>query len=86
MMQTCEIIPGPSANIEAGKEGSRLIMPKIHCEFSDVFTGVGCFEGTFKLKMKEGSHTSQALPRRVGICTTAVIQTGARQVAETADS
>ena len=38
---------------------------KIHNEFSDNFTSIGCFKGTFKLQVREGSHPYQALPRRV---------------------
>ena len=54
-----------SANTKADKEASKVIMQKIHNEFSDVFTGIGCFEGTFKFRVKEGSHPYLAPPRRV---------------------
>ena len=54
-----------SAKIEADKETSKAIMQRIHNEFSDIFTGIGCFEGIFKLRVKEGSCPYQALPRRV---------------------
>ena len=49
-----------STNIEADKEASRLITQKIHSKFSDVFIGVGCFKGTFKLRVREGSCPYQA--------------------------
>ena len=55
----------PSANREADKEASRILTQKIHNDFSDVFTGIGCFDGTFKLQVREGSHLYQAPPRRV---------------------
>ena len=51
---------------KGSKESSRLITQKIHKELSDVFTGIGCLEGIFKLRVKEGSHPCQALPRRLG--------------------
>ena len=40
-------------------------MPKFHSDFIDVFTRIGCFEGTFKLRVKEGSCPYQASPRTV---------------------
>ena len=52
IMQTCQIISGP-AQTEADKEASRPIAQKIHSKFIDVFTGTGCFEGTFKLQVWE---------------------------------
>ena len=36
-----------SANIETDKEAIWSIMQKIYSEFSNVFTGIGCFKGTF---------------------------------------
>ena len=44
-----------STNIEEDKRVSRLLTMKIYNDFSDVFTGIGCFEGTLKLQVKEGS-------------------------------
>ena len=52
-----------SANIEVEKETSRVVMQIIHNELSNVFTGIGCFEGNFELRVKEGSHLYQALSR-----------------------
>ena len=40
-------------------------MYKLHNEFSDVFSGIGCFEGTFSLQVKDDSWPYQAIPRRV---------------------
>ena len=40
-------------------------MQRIHSEFSDVFTGIECFERNFKLRVKEGILLYQAPPRRV---------------------
>ena len=54
-----------SANIEADKKASSLIMQRTYIEFRGVFTGIGCFEGTIKLRVKEGSHLYQAPSRRV---------------------
>ena len=53
-----------STNTEEYKGASRILTKKIH-DFSDVFTGPSCFEGTFKLQVREGSHPYQAPPRRV---------------------
>ena len=52
-------------NKEADKIASRLPMMKIHNEFSNVFTSIDCFKGTFKLQVREGNHPYQAPPRRV---------------------
>ena len=38
---------------------------KLHSDFSDIFTVIGCFEGTFKLQVRQGSHQYQAPPRKV---------------------
>ena len=38
---------------------------KIHNEFSDVFSGIKCFAGTFQLQVREGSLPYQTLPGRV---------------------
>ena len=53
-----------STDKEAEKKESHLIIQNIHSKFSDVFTGIGCFKGTFKLQVRGGSHTYQASPRR----------------------
>ena len=37
----------------------------IHNEFRDVFSGIGCFKGTFKLKLREASWLNQAPQRRM---------------------
>ena len=36
-----------------------------HSKCSNVFMEIGCFKGTFKLRLREGSHPYQAIPRRV---------------------
>ena len=54
-----------NVNDGADKESSRSLVQRIHSEFSDVFTGIGCFESTFKLKVKEGSCLYKAPPRKV---------------------
>ena len=43
---------------------------KIHVEFSDVFTGIGCFKGTFSLQVKDDMKPYQMPPR----CITYVLQ------------
>ena len=53
-----------STNKEADKEASRLITLKIDIDFSDFYRN-GMFEDTFQLRLKEGNHLYQALPRRV---------------------
>ena len=54
-----------STNIKANKAGSRLMTQGIHKEFNEVFIGIRCFEGIFKLRVKEGSHPYQASARKV---------------------
>ena len=44
--------------------GAKTTM-KIHNKFSDVFTGILCFKGTFSLKIKEDTQPYQVLPRDV---------------------
>ena len=53
----------PSAKKEADKRGSRLLTMKIHIEFIDIFTGISCFEGTFKLQVREGSTHIKPYPQ-----------------------
>ena len=55
----------PSTNREADKEASRTMTMKIHNDFSDIFTGICCFEGTLKLQVREGSQPYEVPPRRV---------------------
>ena len=55
-----------STNKGGDKEASRLITQKIHSKFSDIFTGIGSFKGTFKLQVSKGIHPHQVPPRRVG--------------------
>ena len=38
-------------------------------EFHDLFSGIGCFEGTFSLLVKEGSYPYQTPTRRVAYAT-----------------
>ena len=49
-------------NWEAVKEASKILIKKIHNEYSDLFTGVGCCDGTFKLQVREDSCPYQSLP------------------------
>ena len=64
-------------------EASRSIIQKMYSKFSNVFTGIGCFEGTFKLRVNKGSCPYQT-PGGRGICTKAATQKGTRQATETA--
>ena len=52
-----------SDNKEANKRLSETITNRIHNEFNDQFSSIGCFEGTFSLQIQEGSHQYQASPR-----------------------
>ena len=54
-----------SDNKEADKIVSETITHRIPNEFNNSFSGIGCFEGTFALQVKEGSHPYQAPQRRV---------------------
>ena len=54
-----------NTNKELYKRENRLLTMKICNDFSDIFTGNDCFKGTFKLQVSEGSHTYQALLRKV---------------------
>ena len=47
------------------EKSSRTIRNRIHIEFNDLFPGIWCFEGTFSLQVKEGSHPYQAPTGRV---------------------
>ena len=53
-----------SANKEAGQEASRLITQKIHSKSSNIHIGIGFFEGTFKLQVKDSSCLYQDPPRK----------------------
>ena len=44
---------------------SRLLTMKIYNDFSDIFTGTSCSEGTFKLQVREGNHPYKALPKKI---------------------
>ena len=54
-----------NTNKEADKSVSILLTMKIHNTFSNIFSGISCFEGTFKLQVREGSCPYQAPPREV---------------------
>ena len=54
-----------SDNKVADKIVSEAISNRINNEFNYLFSGIGCFEGTFSLQVEEGSHPYQALLRRV---------------------
>ena len=38
---------------------------KINDEFIDVFTGIGCFKGTFFLEVKDNAERYQVSPRHI---------------------
>ena len=52
-----------SVNKEVDKKTNRLLAMKMHKKFSDTFTGIGWFKGTFKLQVREGSHSYEVLLR-----------------------
>ena len=74
-----------NTNKEGGKRASRLIAMKIHNKFSDIFTGIGCFTGTFNLWMREGSFPYTALSRKVSLCTPSTTMRRAGQTTITTD-
>ena len=41
------------------------MIQRFHNKFCNIYIGIGCFEGTLKLRVKEGSHPYQTVPRRV---------------------
>ena len=51
-----------SMNRAVYKGASQVLMSKILYEFSDVFSGIECFEGTFCLQVKDDSWLYQAPP------------------------
>ena len=59
----CQIFSGLAQTKD--KRASEALTNKIHYEFSDVFSGTGCFEGMFTLQGKDGSLLYQAPSRRV---------------------
>ena len=54
-----------SNNKEADKRVSETITNRMHNEFNDLFSDIGCSEGTFSLQVKDSSHPYQVPPRRV---------------------
>ena len=46
-------------------EKDRATIMKKHNEFSNVFMGIGCFKGTFSLKLKDDAKPFQMPPRHV---------------------
>ena len=52
-------------NTEPDMAASAKTTIKLHNESSKVFTGIGCFKGTFSLKVKEDTKPIQAPPRSV---------------------
>ena len=42
-----------SENKEADKRANEAIINRIYNEFNNFFSGIGCFEGTFSLQVKE---------------------------------
>ena len=54
-----------SQDTSGNKKDSAVMTKKVHYEFSDVFNGIGCFEGTFSLQLKPDRKPYQAPPRCV---------------------
>ena len=52
-------------NIDVYKRKSRAMMQKIHKKFGDIFSGIGCFKGTFSLQLKPDSKPYPVPPRHV---------------------
>ena len=87
-------VAGP--NTEPVTRGTNAkITIKVHNEFSNVFTGIRCFKGTFLLKVKENAKPYQVPPRCVAYTlqepfkrvrkTTTKVNTGATRVDETGE-
>ena len=53
------------ANEEAGRKACVKITLQLQKECQDVFSGVGCTDGTFSLQVKSDSKLYQAPPRHV---------------------
>ena len=54
-----------SDNKEADKRASEAITNRTHDEFNDLFSGIGCFESTVSLQVKESCGPYQTHTRRV---------------------
>ena len=52
-------------DIEVDKDGSHKLTKILYNDFEDVIIGIGYFEGTFTLKIKEGSKLCKAQLRLV---------------------
>ena len=61
IIQTCNVSSGQAQTKQQIKEQVRYLQIK-HKEFSNVFSGRGCFEGTFSLQVKDGSWPYEAPP------------------------
>ena len=59
-----------TANKAADKRANEVLTNNIHNEFSDVFPGIDCFEGTFSLQVKGGSICFAGTPKRTARETT----------------
>ena len=70
-----------SINRAADKRAGQVLTNKIHNEFSDVFSfsGIGCFEGTINLQVKDGRHHTRC-PQDGSICTLGTPGKGARKI------
>ena len=56
-------IAGPGT--EANRVASAEITQKMHDDVSDIFTGNGCFKGTFSLQVKYDTKPYKALLRHI---------------------
>ena len=66
--------PGP--NQDNDKEASAEITQQLQRDFKDVFTGIGCFDGTFSLQVKPESKPLPGTPKTCSLCPTKAIQRG----------
>ena len=59
----------PGLNSDSDKKASDEITQWLQRKFKDIFSGIGCFNGTFSLQVKPDSKTYQATPKTHRTCT-----------------
>ena len=67
-------------NRAVDKRVSQALTNKIHHVFSDFFSVIGCFEGTFTLQVKDARQPYQELPPKDHLCTPGIPEKEARKI------